>query len=112
MLFAMAVECWLKCLILAATPVDERVARSKQKGFRTHNLASLARESGVDGHLSDHARDYLDLLTSLIVGMGRFPGPDKPHHLIPWWDQSVDEGSWKEIQEGIARRRDSLIEFL
>ena len=111
MLFGMACECWCKTLWLASTAEAERVALSRSSAFRTHEIRDLLEKSGVDAHLTADSLEFADLLTSLIVGAGRFAGPGEVCNLIPWVDQAVDERSWTALQEGIGQRRSIVLGY-
>jgi hypothetical protein len=102
LLFAMAVECWLKALIVFET--KEPLDRSLQTG---HCLLTLASRAKVDEYLDDIDRRFLRLLSTLIMGVGRFAAPKKPEDLI-WCDPAANHENWQAIQEAIYKRFNAM----
>jgi hypothetical protein len=108
MLFGMACECWCKSLWLFSLIEANRLPVSKSKCFLVHDLKELLVHAGVTPFLCKDDNEYAELLSSLVLGMGRFAGPSKLKHLIPWVDQAVDHARWQSLQEAIGKRRDEL----
>lgn len=103
MLFGCAAECWLKGLIV----IDNPAIAIQDLLRHGHNLRKLAIQAGVDPFLDNDDRDYLDLLQSLIEGLGRYPAPKDASKLMPC-DPAGDKEHWEAIQTAIWKRFEAL----
>ncbi len=99
MLYASAVECWLKGLVVARYKSDgEDLPKNK---LTHHNLVKLAEMSHVSNHLEAVDLDYLVLLKNISAGFGRFTTPQFLEQMAPVLDYSLDKDGrideWKNI---------------
>ena len=89
MLYAFAVECWIKGLAVARDKT--RSEPLGLKAIKTHDLPELAKLAGLDQHLKEVDFDYLLLLKRVILGFGRFPAPLYANQLAPVLDHETDD---------------------
>lgn len=99
MLIGMAVECWLKGLVIhKETPAKFNLS--------THKLAILAKRAGLN--LTDDDERILDTMEALIVGFGRYPAPKDPKHSLLLSESDFDITNYETLGKKILARYDEL----
>ncbi len=89
MLYASAVECWLKGLVVARYKFNGEDLPKKE--LTHHDLVKLAEMSHVSNHLEAVDLDYLVFLENISAGFGRFTTPKSLEQMAPVLDYSLDE---------------------
>ncbi|MEW5883838.1 MAG: hypothetical protein AB1725_06415 [Armatimonadota bacterium] len=99
MLVGMAVENWLKGLIVAAS-VDARQI------WPTHDLAKLALAAGLD--LEEEDEKFLTTLAGAVRWAGRYPSPNRDSELHDFNEECLTKERYERVAKKILDRHDEL----